>query len=65
MVCGYDISANTQMGNVSEKTIEEIWHGEGFQFYRDKHLKGRGKNIDVQVARTGNTVPGNTTIGKS
>lgn len=47
MVCGYDISANTQMGNVSEKTIEEIWHGEGFQFYRDKHLKGEGQKISM------------------
>jgi MoaA/NifB/PqqE/SkfB family radical SAM enzyme len=45
MVCGYDISANTSMGNVTTQSIRDIWHGEGFQFYRDKHLAGRGKDI--------------------
>ena len=45
MVCGYDISGNTSMGNVNTDSIENIWHGEGFQFYRDKHLSGRGKDI--------------------
>ena len=45
MVCGYDISANTSMGNVNTATIRDIWHGEGFRFYRDKHLAGRGKDI--------------------
>jgi MoaA/NifB/PqqE/SkfB family radical SAM enzyme len=45
MVCGYDISGNTSMGNVNTDSIANIWHGEGFQFYRDKHLSGRGKDI--------------------
>ncbi|MDQ7248362.1 radical SAM/SPASM domain-containing protein [Dongia sedimenti] len=47
MVCGYDISANTSMGNVNTQTISEIWHGEGFKFYRDKHLAGRGGEISM------------------
>ena len=37
MVCGYDISANTSMGNVNQQTLKEIWHGPGFRWYRDKH----------------------------
>ena len=45
MVCGYDISGNTSMGNVNTESIRDIWHGEGFAFYRDKHLAGRGKDI--------------------
>ena len=45
MVCGYDISGNTSMGNVNTDSIADIWHGEGFRFYRDKHLAGRGKDI--------------------
>jgi radical SAM protein with 4Fe4S-binding SPASM domain len=45
MVCGYDISGNTSMGNVNTDSIADIWHGEGFQFYRDKHLSGNGKDI--------------------
>jgi len=45
MVCGYDISAVTSMGNVTTQSIRDIWHGEGFKFYRDKHLAGRGKDI--------------------
>lgn len=47
MVCGYDISANTQMGNVNSESIRDIWHGPGFQFYREKHLAGRGKEISL------------------
>jgi MoaA/NifB/PqqE/SkfB family radical SAM enzyme len=45
MVCGYDISAHTSMGNVNTESIRDIWHGEGFRFYREKHLAGRGKDI--------------------
>ncbi len=47
MVCGYDISANTSMGNVNEESIREIWHGEGFQWYRDMHLGNRGTEIPL------------------
>jgi radical SAM protein with 4Fe4S-binding SPASM domain len=47
MVCGYDISANTSMGNVNQQSLRDIWHGPGFQFYRDKHLAGRGKEIGL------------------
>jgi MoaA/NifB/PqqE/SkfB family radical SAM enzyme len=47
MVCGYDISGNTSMGNVTTDSIEDIWHGPGFRFYRDKHLAGAGKDISL------------------
>ena len=47
MVCGYDISAHTSMGNVTTESIRDIWHGPGFRFYREKHLAGRGKEIGL------------------
>ena len=47
MVCGYDISANTSMGNVATQSIRDIWHGPGFEFYRRKHLDGRGADISL------------------
>lgn len=47
MVCGYDISANTRMGNVRSESIRDIWHGEGFRWYREKHLAGVGKSIPL------------------
>jgi len=47
MVCGFDIAANTDMGNVHEKSIREIWHGEGFEYYRRKHLDKKGKDIEM------------------
>lgn len=47
MVCGYDISANTSMGIVGQQTIRDIWHGEGFRFYRDKHLAKQGAEISM------------------
>ena len=47
MVCGYDIAANTSLGNVTQDTIHDIWHGEGFGEYRQKHLDGLGKSIPL------------------
>lgn len=47
MVCGFDIAAETDMGNVHDKSIKEIWHSEGFEYYRKKHLEGKGKEIDI------------------
>jgi MoaA/NifB/PqqE/SkfB family radical SAM enzyme len=47
MVCGYDISANTSMGNVTTESIRDIWRGRGFEFYRSKHLSGRGADIPL------------------
>lgn len=45
MVCGFDIAAVTNMGNVHEKSIKEIWYGEGFEYYRRMHLDRRGNKI--------------------
>jgi hypothetical protein len=50
MVCGYDIAANTSMGVVGKESIADIWHGEGFKFYRQKHLDNRGN--DIKMCRT-------------
>jgi radical SAM protein with 4Fe4S-binding SPASM domain len=47
MVCGYDIAANTSMGKVSEQSIRDIWHGDGFRHYRDMHLAKRGGEISM------------------
>ena len=47
MVCGYDIAANTSMGNVNHQSIAEIWHGEGFGLYREKHLAGQGRDLPL------------------
>jgi len=47
MVCGYDISAHTSMGNVNSESIATIWHGPGFRYYREKHLGGHGKDIGL------------------
>ncbi len=47
MVCGFDIAAKTDMGNVHEKSIREIWHSEAFEFYRRKHLEKRGDDIEL------------------
>lgn len=47
MVCGFDIAAKTDMGNIHEKSIKEIWHGEGFEYYRKMHLERRGDEIEL------------------
>lgn len=47
MVCGFDIAAVTDMGNVHEKSIKDIWHSEGFEYYRKMHLAKRGDEIEL------------------
>ncbi|HXW68431.1 MAG TPA: radical SAM protein [Dissulfurispiraceae bacterium] len=47
MVCGFDIAAVTDMGNIHERSIKEIWHGEGFEFFRRKHLCQKGSEIEL------------------
>lgn len=47
MVCGFDIAANTDMGNVHEKSIKEIWHSAAFEHYRQIHLSGRGDDLEL------------------
>ncbi|MBI5682764.1 MAG: radical SAM protein [Deltaproteobacteria bacterium] len=47
MVCGFDIAAVTDMGNIHDKSIKEIWHGAGFEYYRKLHLEYRGDEIEM------------------
>jgi radical SAM protein with 4Fe4S-binding SPASM domain len=47
MVCGFDIAAKTDMGNVIKNSIEEIWHGKKFEFYRKMHLERKGNQIEL------------------
>jgi radical SAM protein with 4Fe4S-binding SPASM domain len=47
MVCGFDIAAKTDMGNIHEKSIKEIWHGEEFKYYRQIHLSRKGQEIEL------------------
>jgi radical SAM protein with 4Fe4S-binding SPASM domain len=47
MVCGLDIAAKTNMGNIHEKSIMEIWQGERFEYYRQMHLKRKGNEMDL------------------
>ena len=47
MVCGYDISATTNMGNVNNKSIRDVWNGKEFNFYRKKHLEKKGDEIEI------------------
>lgn len=47
MVCGYDIAANTSMGIVGEQSIRDIWLGDKFNHYREKHLAGKGGEMSL------------------
>ncbi|MRR37898.1 hypothetical protein EG829_25275, partial [bacterium] len=47
MVCGFDIRAVTDMGNVHDRSIAEIWKGEGFAEYRCAHLERRGDDMEL------------------
>jgi radical SAM protein with 4Fe4S-binding SPASM domain len=47
MVCGFDIAGVTNMGNIHEKSIRDLWHGEGFNRYRRMHLQRRGQELEL------------------
>jgi radical SAM protein with 4Fe4S-binding SPASM domain len=47
MVCGFDIAAVTDMGNIHERSIRDIWHGREFDRYRRWHLAGKGGEIEL------------------
>ena len=47
MVCGFDIAAKTNLGNIHEKSIRAIWRGKDFQYYRRMHLARRGNEIQL------------------
>lgn len=49
MVCGFDIAAKTDMGNIHEKSIKDIWLGRKFEYYRRKHLARKG--MDLKICR--------------
>jgi methionyl-tRNA formyltransferase/MoaA/NifB/PqqE/SkfB family radical SAM enzyme len=46
-VCGFDISGRTNLGNVRQQTIREIWQGPMFQWWREKHASGCGGDIPL------------------
>jgi radical SAM protein with 4Fe4S-binding SPASM domain len=47
MVCGFDVRAVTNLGNVHERSISDIWHGKGIEYFRQKHLSRRGDDIPL------------------
>jgi radical SAM protein with 4Fe4S-binding SPASM domain len=47
MLCGFDIAANTDMGNIHDRSIKEIWLGEAFEHYRNLHIERRGNEIEL------------------
>lgn len=47
MVCGFDIAATTDLGNIHEQAIAEIWHGPGFEHFRKLHLAGKGRELSL------------------
>jgi radical SAM protein with 4Fe4S-binding SPASM domain len=46
-ICGEDIAFNEKFANIQEKSIKEIWHGEKFAYFRQKHLAGKGDGIEI------------------
>ncbi|PYQ47489.1 MAG: radical SAM protein [Acidobacteria bacterium] len=46
-VCGFDISGRTNLGNVREQTIREIWKGPMFEWWRGKHAAREGGDIPL------------------
>lgn len=45
--CCVDSHRTLKMGNIHESSIEEIWHGEQYQYLRDIHRNGNRKLIET------------------
>lgn len=47
-LCGQDIGFNTAhlFPNINDSTVQEIWKGEVFNWYRQKHLDGKGEQCN-------------------
>jgi len=46
-VCGFDISGRTNLGNVREQSIREVWKGPMFVWWRAKHAAREGGDIPL------------------
>jgi radical SAM protein with 4Fe4S-binding SPASM domain len=46
MLCGLDIKAETDMGNIHSDKIRDIWMGEKFQYYRNIHINKKALDIE-------------------
>jgi len=46
-VCGFDITGRTDMGNVRERSIRDVWRGALFSWWREKHRCGQGGDIPL------------------
>ena len=46
-LCGEDISFKEKFANIMEISIEDIWHGPEFTYFREKHLSGHGNDIPI------------------
>ncbi len=47
MICVYDISVDMPIGNVLQTSLKEIWHGDDFREYREKHLALKGRELPL------------------
>jgi len=47
MFCGYDIAGVTDLGNIMETSIKEIWNGPEMQSRRELLLEGKYEDIEV------------------
>ena len=46
-VCGFDIMGRSNMGNVRDQSIREVWKGAMFDWFRTKHRDGQGGDIPL------------------
>jgi methionyl-tRNA formyltransferase/MoaA/NifB/PqqE/SkfB family radical SAM enzyme len=46
-VCGFDITGRTNLGNVRDQSIREIWKGPMFEWWRAKHAARQGGDIPL------------------
>ncbi len=44
-LCGFDIAGRTNLGNVMETDIKQVWRGKEMERIRELHLQGRGDEI--------------------
>ena len=46
-LCGEDIAFKEKFANIMVRSIEDIWHGPEFAYFREKHLSGHGNDVSI------------------
>lgn len=46
-LCGEDIAFDEKFANIMDTSIKDIWNGPEFEYFRGRHLAGKGDQVEI------------------